>query len=1119
MSRSDAAQPTDDEQPPQQSPAGESAPAEESGPAARAAEISDETGEDGAEDDLPEWEPLTPELVEEEAIRGDFMLRWASILLAMLMGWTIIDRTEVLVHVRSGQYLATHGFLPPRTDVLSATASDRRWVNLSWLWDVIVGGIEAAVGPAGLSVFAAWITLATFWIIARISVPGVPTWWGSVLAVLAAVASFPSLTATPHLVTLLGVAWTLWLLYRWQWDESTSLWPLVGLFVLWANLDSRAWIGGVILLLFALGTWIDGFRNFPAEERKPLAKTVGLVTLCSLLALLVHPFLWETWLSPLRLYSIEYPALRSYASSDLTYAFERYSVASKPFWSELNLSNAMSMLLMLIAGVTAILNRERLRASTALALLGINMIGIAGGRELAVASIVNAIVATINAQQWYRSTFRQTYSVETGELVFSRGGRALTVLAIFGLAFAVVSGHFMGADGRRVGMGLAPDIANQIDSYQSLLADAFDDRAFNFRLQQGDVLIWIGMKPFIDSRVRLYGGGESLVALHQQLRQALREAASGPEARASEGTGILSGAESTNISPRELWTNAFDRSAINLALPRMSGDAPDYVTFFSLLNSRDWQLTEQAAASASFYRTNSGNEDLAAYLKKHEATNFVSRFLQTDSTPTENERPPRAFPTPPSFYDRYVYLPQKTVPNGVKLAEHYMVLRDAALQNQRYSDAAALAYAAIRSARDGLREDPDHAAGYQILATSYQLLELLENSVQRSRGMPSPLNIRFYQTISSFHDGLACGPPNPERVHYQLFETYDAHERYDLALTYLELVEKATGSTSILSVSDPKRVEQQERNDTRMAELRERVDQVREQTVAQLQSQADRLAVAQGAYSNGCPLIALEVLEEDLTLAATNPLVRLQIGVLLFEVGRTAEALEQLETLRGTPLEEQSPDWPIMAAYANLAADDLTTAQSTLEASHSRIAQTVTAGLLESLPLRFVGPAPTPEGTLGWGDGEAFATVRQIQTVALMESMIGPQLEQNEVLRALIAVEVGDITNARQLFEQAVDRNPHTALRPMIEQYLQWVAGRQLPPPPQIEGPPEVPDLFAEESANEEQPGKGGDQADASADEPNQPPDQPEPPASNDAPQDSTDDRSGDTATDTPVSM
>ncbi|MEN9554072.1 MAG: hypothetical protein RLZZ232_358, partial [Planctomycetota bacterium] len=32
-------------------------------------------------DELPEEEPLTPELVEEEAIRGDFMLRWATVFL------------------------------------------------------------------------------------------------------------------------------------------------------------------------------------------------------------------------------------------------------------------------------------------------------------------------------------------------------------------------------------------------------------------------------------------------------------------------------------------------------------------------------------------------------------------------------------------------------------------------------------------------------------------------------------------------------------------------------------------------------------------------------------------------------------------------------------------------------------------------------------------------------------------------------------------------------------------------------------------------------------------------------------------------------------------------------
>ena len=37
-------------------------------------------------DALPEVEPLTPELVEDEAIRGDFMIRWAVVLLAAPVG-------------------------------------------------------------------------------------------------------------------------------------------------------------------------------------------------------------------------------------------------------------------------------------------------------------------------------------------------------------------------------------------------------------------------------------------------------------------------------------------------------------------------------------------------------------------------------------------------------------------------------------------------------------------------------------------------------------------------------------------------------------------------------------------------------------------------------------------------------------------------------------------------------------------------------------------------------------------------------------------------------------------------------------------------------------------------
>ncbi len=1030
--------------PPGSQPVEDAPPADDAPPAEGSSTAEEPAAGPSSEEDLPEWEPLTPELVEEEAIRGDFMLRWSAILMAMLLGWMLIDQTSVLVNIKTGQYLASHGVVPSSTDVFAATTADRRWVNLSWLWDLMVSGVYGAMGLSGLSLLSAATAFVTFWIVAKVSVPGVPTWWGSICAVLAAVACFPSLTATPHIITLLGVALTMWLLFRWQLDVSRSLWPLVGVFLVWGNLDGRAWIGGVILILFWLGTWLDGFRKHPEGEPEPPAKTAGLVVLCSLAALLVNPFLWETWLAPLHLYRVEYPALRAYATSDLPFAFQRYSAVLPGFWRHLDLYTVVSLLLMMIAAVTLMLNRERLRLSSVLVLLGVNLIGIAGGRELAVAAIVNAILATVNAQQWYRVTIRQTYSVEPSEILFSRGGRALTVLAIFGLAFAVVSGHLMGAGARRVGMGLAPELAQQIESYQSLLADSFDDRAFNFRLSQGDILIWIGMKPFIDSRVGLYGGADSLVPRHHILRRSMRASTDNHEYE----------------EMKALWAEAFDEYQINQVLPRLSGMTPDYVTFYSLLKNPDWQLAGQDAASASFYRTDTADAELAAYLREHDSTQFVSRFLRTDDTETEPPIPRGVWPQPPTFYDRYFYLPQETTSNGIRLAGHYDVLRELSLEDQRLDDAIALAYEAIRTAREGLRDDPNNAAGYRILATSYQFLEAAENSFQQSRGLPHPLAGRFHETIASYHQALNCDPHDVETM-YRLFTVYNTHNRYDLALKYLELVEYAKGSTSILPLSHPNQREQQQLNDVLKVELQEGVARVRAQVEADLQSEKDRLAAARAAYASGCPELALNLLEEDLTVSASDPLAQLFMGILLLEVGRTSEARDQLESLRGTAVEEQVPEWPLMASYGSLAADDLVMAEATLEKAHAELEEVATIALLNSLPLRFVGPIPTPDGTLGWGDGEGLSPVRQAQSVALLKTAYQLRLEQNELLHALIAIEAGNISDATELFEQIITRNPNSGARPLVEQYLALIADQQLAPPQPVVMPLE-PDLFAE---------------------------------------------------------
>ena len=997
---------------------------------------------------LPEYEPLTPELVEEEAIRGDFMLQWSAVLIGILLAWTVIDRTEVLVHVKTGQYLLSHGVLPPGQDVFSATAEGRPWVNLSWLWDVLLGLIYNTLGETGLTLLSAGISFVIFWLISRLSLPGVSTWWGAVCAVLAAMACFPSLTVTSHIVTLLGMTVTLWLLYRWQWDAQHSLWPIVGVFLLWANLDDRAWIGGVLLLAFTLGAWMDSFRTLSDDARKLSVGTLGLVTLASLLAMLVNPFLWETWFSPYWLYSVEYPILREYVSTDLPFMFEKFPAVSPRFWKDVGYFNASALLLMAISSVTLLLNRDRLRLSSAFSLLAVNLIGIAGGRELAVASLINAVVSTVNAQEWYRAHFSQTYTLDARELAWSRGGRAVTVLSIFALAFATVSGHLMGANGRRVGMGFAPQLERVIESYRSITDDAYNNRAFVFRLEQGDVLIWCDWKPFIDSRVRLYGGKDSLADLHLDTR--LRMRSRDPQYAEID---------------RQAWEKVFDEYKIHQVMPRLSGASPDYITYYDLMMSPSWQLTKQGAATAVFTRADTADSDLTAFLKSHDDSSYVNTFLRTEAEGVEDVLPRGVWPQAPSFYNSKLFLPNEVLTNETLLAEHYSVLRKVVLSRQEINVAVALAYGAIRNARIGLRENPNSITGYRILADAYQFLAEIESAVQAGKNLPHPHACRYYQVITANHQVLNCDPDDAG-ANYQLYEVYLTQGRNDLALKHLQKVVELTGMTTVLPPEHPQHAKQREENDARLVDLETRVNSVREQIASAMPSQANRAQVAQTVYSAGFPLLALEVLEADLTIVATNSNAQILMGTLLLEVGRSEEASTQFESLRPTPVKTQSVEWPTMDAHCNHAADDLVVAKATLTESAEQVISSMTTALLETAPFRFVGPLPSPEGELIWNEAELMAPLQHFQTAAVLSTSVEDRLESNELYRALLSIEMGQIKDALALFDSILTRRPSSPARPMIEFYVAILDGPPIPPLDEAASAESDAEIFTDEAAD-----------------------------------------------------
>ena len=518
-----------------QQPSPAVSPAAESLPGAAAGSGTTQTA-----DDFDDYEELTPEIAAEEAIRNDFVLRWAVVLLAFLLASTHIADSATLVHIKTGQYLTSHGILPPRTDIFSYTAPDRPWANLSWGFDLLVAGIHALGSFTALSAVKAVAVAFVFWIIGRISRPGTPTWWGSICGALALLGCHLRMPVQPQIVTYLGLALTMWVVYSWREspEKPQRLWLLVPLFLLWCNCDSRAWLGLAYVLFYAAGDSLGAWLKSPAALEKSSRKQLWQVLGGSLAITLVHPFWWKSLASPWLLYGVEYPAVRDYiletvldptrtSAGPNNFTFFPMTITELWTWQNLNLGIVASLAVIALAVVAVALNRARLDWGLLTALLGFSLFAVACLHELPAAGLVAAVVATLNGQGWYVASCRQTYSIETGELLFSRGGRALTVLTLAALGFFGGTGRLRDASAARPGYGIDYGLSVQVDDLERLLAGdaSFDHRPFNSLLSQGDQLIWVGEKVFCDSRVGVYYSADddaNILRQHIVARDAVR---------------------------------------------------------------------------------------------------------------------------------------------------------------------------------------------------------------------------------------------------------------------------------------------------------------------------------------------------------------------------------------------------------------------------------------------------------------------------------------------------------------------------------------------------------------------------------------------------------------------
>ena len=697
-----------------------------------------------AADGQMDWEPLTPEIVEDEAIRGDFMLRWAVVLLALLIGCRQIVETATLVHVKTGQYLASHGFWPPANDVFSSTASEHRWVNLSWLWDLISSGFFAIGEGIGLSLATSLLVALTWWLLGKTNRTGVSNWFGSILGALTLLACHLQFSGQPETVTLLGLVATMWWLHVWRSTSdatssatvtamsgpSVSLWWLVPGFVLWSNLDNRMFLGLALLLLWGVGELIGktlGRATMSAVQRNHFWKVVGLCVVASSL----NPFGAYSLRSAVDLYGLEYPAWHLYVSpsSGLDEA-GAFSMLTPELWRPGvgRLPLVAGLVVLFASLVSLVLNARRANLGDVLAFVGFVALALIASHELAAASLVACVIGTLNAQQWYQASFRQGYSIAPKELLFTRGGRAITVLAFFGLAVMSVNQSIFEADGKRIGIGLSNPLRGMIDSYREATENSLDDRPFNFVPRQGDVLVWVGQKPFIDSRLAVFAkrGVIDFIELHDQARQSLVPAVN---AQAESDSALGQSAD----SPKEAeWQKIFDHFQLTHAMPRLVGASPK--SYFSMLMNPSWRLTHLGAHCAVFYRQDKPSAELKQYLEEHPLVLVKSAFQTKQPIAVRTD-----WPRVRTSFQKWLSPPDIHVSNKVLEAENLLMHLRAMAIGQLSIDqpmAIAMAHLAIRKANAGLAESVDDVAAYRILGEAYSFLLNVENAIEQEAGVP-----------------------------------------------------------------------------------------------------------------------------------------------------------------------------------------------------------------------------------------------------------------------------------------------------------------------------------------------------------------------------------------------
>jgi hypothetical protein len=209
-------------------------------------------------------------------------------------------------HLKTGQYIVDTRTIP-HTDIFSSVRFGSEWITHEWLSEVFIYGIFRALGFPGLIIFFALIVTAAFGIsYLTCRARSVPPVIAAFAILLGAFATMLIWGVRPQMFSLLLASIFLYVLDRYaRGGRVGTLWWLVPLTVLWANLHAGFALGPTLIVVTVLGLSLEALlsRGQGAVDWRRIRLLVLVLIIC-VLAVSLNP-------NGLRLYSYPFETLNS----------------------------------------------------------------------------------------------------------------------------------------------------------------------------------------------------------------------------------------------------------------------------------------------------------------------------------------------------------------------------------------------------------------------------------------------------------------------------------------------------------------------------------------------------------------------------------------------------------------------------------------------------------------------------------------------------------------------------------------------------------------------------------------------------------------------------------------